>query len=160
MASASLGSMDLLPEPDLHPLYPSPTNIEPLLSPHSGLSPTQKAHLVSHCMTRACVFGDLSVLSYLLSDPNAQTFVDLTARDDDGLGLISTAVLGFGSDSERDVEREECVRLLVSQGADVSGDNGMLLTYYNHNIMLTCIQPAGLLSTTQPSSLLLRLFPI
>lgn len=161
MASASLASMDLSPEPDLHPLYPSPTSIEPLLSPHSGLSPPQKAQLVSHCLTRACVFGDLSVLSYLLSDPHAQTFVDLTVRDDDGLGLISIAVLGFGSESERDVEREECVRLLVSQGADANGDNGMLsILYHSHNTTLMRVQPAGLLSTTQPSSLLLRLYPI
>lgn len=128
MASSSLGQMDLSPEPDLHPLYPSPGYIEPLLSPHSGLAPAQKADLVSHCLTRSCVFGELSVLSYLLADTHAQAYVDLGIRDDDGLGLISTTILGFGSESERDVEREECVRLLIAQGADVNGDNGALVS--------------------------------
>ena len=116
--------MDLSPEPDLHPLYPAPGYIAPLLSAHSGLSPSQKAELVSHCLTRSCVFGDLQVLSYLLGDSQAQAYIDLSIRDEDGLGLISTAILSFGAESERDVEREECVRLLIAQGADMSGDNG------------------------------------
>ncbi|KAF7965893.1 hypothetical protein HWV62_40993 [Athelia sp. TMB] len=115
--------MDLSPEPDLYPLYPSQSQIAPLLSPHSGLAPTQKAALVTHCLARSCVFGDISVLSYLLSDPQAQNHIDLGIRDEDGVGLISTAILGFGSESERDVEREECVRLLVAQGADIQADN-------------------------------------
>jgi hypothetical protein len=124
MASSSLGPMDLAPEPDLHPLYPNPGSIAPLLSPRSGLAPSQKAELVNHCMTRSCVFGDLTVLSYLLADPEAQPFIDLGIRDEDGLGLVSIAILGFGSESERDVEREECIRLLIARGADVSGDSG------------------------------------
>ncbi|KIM75400.1 hypothetical protein PILCRDRAFT_827312 [Piloderma croceum F 1598] len=123
MASSSLGPMDLSPEPDLHPLYPAPGYIAPLLSSRSGLSPPQKAELVSHCLTRSCVFGDLQVLSYLLGDSHAQPYVDLSVCDEDGLGLISITILGFGSESERDVEREECVRLLIAQGADVGGDN-------------------------------------
>lgn len=130
--SLSLGPMDFSPEPDLHPLYPSPGYIAPLLSPHSGLAPVQKTELVTHCLTRSCVFGDLSVLSYLLSDSQAQNYIDLGVRDEDGLGLISTTILGFGSESERDVEREECVRLLIAQGADIQGDNGVFRSSHYH----------------------------
>ncbi|KZP03002.1 hypothetical protein FIBSPDRAFT_769591, partial [Athelia psychrophila] len=72
---------------------------------------------------RSCVFGELSVLQYLLSDAHAQSYIDLGTRDEDGVGLISTTILGFGSESERDIEREECVRLLIAQGADMQGDN-------------------------------------
>jgi len=116
--------LDLSPEPDLHPLYPTPGYVSPFLSPHSGLAPAQKAELVAHCLTRACMFGDLSVISYLLGDSQAQAYVDLSLRDDDGLGLIGLAIHGFGAESERDVEREECVRLLIAQGADVGADKG------------------------------------
>lgn len=124
-ASAVLGTMDLTPEPDLHPLYPSPGQIAHLLSPHSGLDPPQKAILVCHCLSRACLFGDLALLQYILTDRQAQPYVDLSSRDEDGLGLISLAIQGFGSESDREVEREECVRLLIAQGAEVSNaDNG------------------------------------
>ena len=116
--------VDFSPEPDLHPLYPSITYITSLLSSDSGLSPTQRSELVAHCLTRACVFGDLLVLQYLLSDPLAQSHVDLGMRDEDGLGLVSLVIHGFGADSDRDMEREECVRLLVSQGADLRPDEG------------------------------------
>ncbi|KAI8980743.1 DIL domain-containing protein [Trametes punicea] len=120
MSYSAIGPVDLTVEPDLQPLYPTPTQILDLLSPSVGLSPAQKTELVSHCLTRACVFADLALLSFLLSDPQAQAFVDLSTQDEDGLGLISTAILGFGSESERDIEREECVRLLVSEGCDVN----------------------------------------
>ncbi|OBZ79434.1 Dilute domain-containing protein C25B8.08 [Grifola frondosa] len=105
------------------PLYPTAAEIFHLLSPNVGLAPLQKATLVSHCLTRACVFGDLSLLSFLLTDPHAQAYVDLSKQDEDGLGLISVTILGFGSESERDIEREECVRLLVSEGCDVSTED-------------------------------------
>ncbi|KAG1757660.1 DIL domain-containing protein [Suillus lakei] len=120
MIPVSLGPLDFSPEPDLHPLYPSSSFISHSLSPDSGLAPSQKSELVSHSLSRACVFGDLSLLQYLLSDHQSQPYVDLSARDEDGLSLISLATLGFGSESERDVEREECVRLLIAQGADVT----------------------------------------
>ncbi|KAG1864289.1 DIL domain-containing protein [Suillus subalutaceus] len=107
MIPVSLGPLDFSPEPDLHPLYPSSI-------------PSQKSELVSHSLSRACVFGDLSLLQYLLSDHQSQLYIDLSARDEDGLSLISLAILGFGSESERDVEREECVRLLIAQGADAT----------------------------------------
>jgi hypothetical protein len=128
-SSVRLGQFDLSPEPDLHPLYPTPAYISPLLSPHSGLSPPQKAELVAHCLTRACVFGDHSVVSYLLGDSQAQPYVDLGIRDEDGLGLISLAIHGFGAESDHDVEREECVRLLIAQGADISADKGTRLSF-------------------------------
>ncbi|KAG1862195.1 DIL domain-containing protein [Suillus subluteus] len=120
MIPVSLGPLDFSPEPDLHPLYPSSSLISHSLSPDSGLVPSQKSELVSHSLSRACVFGDLSLLQYLLSDHQSQLYIDLSARDEDGLSLISLAILGFGSESERDVEREECVRLLIAQGADAT----------------------------------------
>ncbi|KAI0639675.1 DIL domain-containing protein [Trametes polyzona] len=120
MAPSAIGPVDLTVEPDLQPLYPTPAQISDLLSPSVGLSPSQKAELVTHCLIRACVFADITLLSFLLSDPQAQTYVDLSRQDEDGLGLISIAILGFGSESERDIEREECVRLLVSEGCDVN----------------------------------------
>ncbi|KAJ7487517.1 DIL domain-containing protein [Mycena galericulata] len=122
MASSSLRPMDLSPEPDLHPLYPTTAYIEELLSSNSGLAPAQRAELVTHCMARSCVFGELGVMQYLLSDQQAQTYIDLGVRDEDGVGLVSLAIHGFGAESERDVEREECVRLLIAQGADLAAD--------------------------------------
>lgn len=112
--------LDLTPEPDLKPIYPNPADIDVLLSQDSGLSPTQKTELVSHCLHRACLFGDHQALSYLLTDRQAQSYIDLSVQDDDGLGLISVTIHGFGAESDRDVEREECVRLLVAQGADAN----------------------------------------
>lgn len=127
MPSASLASVQptqISLEPDLHPLYPTAAHTAVLLSSHSGLDPAQKAELVSHSLTRACVFGELSVIQYLLADPQAQAHVDLTIRDEDGLGLIGLTIHGFGAESDRDIEREECVRLLVQQGADLGPDIG------------------------------------
>lgn len=114
----ALAGIDLTPGPDLHPLYPHPSHVSQLLTPSSGLSPAQRVELVTHCLTRACAFGDIQVLTYLLSDPQAQPHVDLNVQDEDGLGLITVAILGFGAESDRDVEREECVRLLIQEGAD------------------------------------------
>ena len=111
-------------EPDLHPLYPTITYIASLLSPNICLSSSQKRELVGHCLSRFCLFGELSGLQYLLSDPQAQSYVDLGYRDDDGVGFVGLVIQGFGADSDRDVEREECVRLLISQGANLGPDNG------------------------------------
>lgn len=139
MGSGALGHLDLTPEPELHPLYPSPSQVAPLLSPHSGLDPSQRMELVSHCLSRACLFGDLGLLQYLLTDQQSRSYIDLGSRDDDGLGLVSQTIQGFGAESERDVEREECVRLLIAQGADIySSDHsawfflvGLENSYYN-----------------------------
>ncbi|KAF7347902.1 hypothetical protein MVEN_01548100 [Mycena venus] len=106
--------LDLSPEPDLHPLYPTTLYIAELLSSNSGLNPDQRAELVTHCMARACVFGELTVIQYLLGDQQAQTFIDLGVRDEDGVGLVSLAIHGFGAESDRDVEREG--------GADLTAD--------------------------------------
>ncbi|KAI3622065.1 dil and ankyrin domain containing protein [Moniliophthora roreri] len=141
--SSSHSSFD--PEPDLQPAYPTPSTLTLTLSSHSGLSPDQKTVLVQHSLTRACVYGDLGLLQWLLVDGTASQYADLSVKDEDGVGLVSLTIHGFGrrspnSDSvgmdimdemdegmgdglERDVEREECVRLLIAQGADVSGDN-------------------------------------
>lgn len=125
MASSSVSPADLAVEPDLQPLYPTPAQIAHLLSPYVGLAPQQKAELVAHCLTRACQFGDMLIMSHLLTDPNAHPFVDLAKKEEDGLGLISTTILSFGAESEREIEREECVRLLVSEGCDVNcADHG------------------------------------
>ncbi|KAF8846301.1 hypothetical protein BDN67DRAFT_891056 [Paxillus ammoniavirescens] len=136
MSSTALCTLDLTPEPDLHPLYPSPSQIGHLLSAHSGLDPSQKAVLVSHCLSRACLFGDLTLLQYLLTDHQGQPYVDLGARDDDGLGFISQTIQGFGSESDREVEREECVRLLIAQGADVQNADNAGWTPLHHAAML------------------------
>jgi len=124
MPTASVQPIDLSPEPDLHPLYPTASLISEQLGSDSGLNPAQKAELVAHCLTRACAFGEFGVVQYLLTDSHAQAYVDLGLRDEDGVNLISLAICGFGGESDRDVEREECVRLLVSQGADIEADKG------------------------------------
>lgn len=116
--------MDFDPEPDLHPLYPTPAHLSGLLSSDSGLDPAQKAELVKHCLKRACLFGDLTLAQFLIRDSQAQTFLDLGAKDEDGVGLVSLTIHVFGGDPDRDIEREECVRLLVSQGADLTADKG------------------------------------
>ena len=121
----AVGRVDFNVEPDLQPIYPTPSQLAHLLSPNVGLSPAQKAELVAHCLTRACVFGDIALLQHLLADPQAQGFLDLAKQDEDGLSLVNVTILGFGSESDREVEREECVRLLISEGADVNlPDNG------------------------------------
>ncbi|KAH9487020.1 Dilute domain-containing protein C25B8.08 [Psilocybe cubensis] len=122
MPAVSAQPIDLTPEPDLHPLYPTVSQISEQLGPNSGLDPSQKAELVAHCLTRACAFGDITVVQHLLTDPQAQAHVNLGLRDEDGVNLISLTICGFGGDSDRDIEREECVRLLVSQGADMTAD--------------------------------------
>jgi len=121
-------SIDIFLEPDLSPLYPVVAHLSTQISFHSGLTPVQKAKLVVHCLTRSCVFGDLSVLQFLLTDSQAQAYVDLGIRDEDGIGLISITIHGFGGDSDREVEREECVRFLASQGADMSADKGNVVS--------------------------------
>lgn len=118
-------------EPDLHPLYPAVPQLSSQVSSQSGLNPTQKARLVAHCLIRSCIFGDFTLLQFLLNDPQTRAYADLGFRDEDGVNLISLAIQGFGGDADRDIDREECVRLLASQGADMSADKGdMTLAIY------------------------------
>ncbi|KAF9040523.1 DIL domain-containing protein [Panaeolus papilionaceus] len=124
MSTSASQTIDLSPAPDLHPLYATVPQVSQQIGRDSGFDPAQKAELIAHCLTRACIFGDIGVVQYLLSDSQAQSYIDLGLRDDDGVSLISLTIHGFGGDSDRDVEREECVRLLVSQGADLGPDNG------------------------------------
>lgn len=112
-------ALALTPDPDLRPLYPSPATLDPLVS-NPSLSSSQKQKVVQHSLIRACTFGDLTLLVYILSDSDARQYVDLSLQDDDGLSLISNVVLGFGAETERDIEREECIRLLVNEKADVN----------------------------------------
>ncbi len=111
----------------LHPIYPAPAILVPLLAPARpdtpALTPAQKAILVAHSVARACLFGDLNLLSFLIADPHARPHLDLAVRDEDGLGLLSVIITSFGIESERDVEREECVRLLVSEGVDINAQD-------------------------------------
>ena len=86
-------------------------------------------------MTRACVFADLSFFQYILRDPQAHPFLDLNYQDEDGLVYISIIIEGFGSESDRDVEREECVRLLITEGADVNiPDKGEFVQHFGSNL--------------------------
>lgn len=107
------------PEPDLHPLYPEPQCVQQLLA-NPGLSPQQKQTLVEHSLLRACTFADLPLLTFLLSDPRPRPYVDLNLRDEDGLSLVSITIVGFGTVTDRHMEREECVRSLVQEGADLN----------------------------------------
>src|SRR6266567_3956476 len=100
MTSPSHHPIDITPGPDLHPIYPSPSTLAPLLEPYSELDSTQKVELVTHSLVRACLFGDLPLLSFLFSDPQSQALVDLGMTDEDGLGLISLTILGFGLESD------------------------------------------------------------
>lgn len=134
--------VNFAPEPDIHPLYPTAPGVSRLLSATSGLTPAQRSTLVSHCMTRACVFADLSFLQYILHDSQAHAFLDLNFQDEDGLVFASVIILGFSQDSDRDVEREECVRLLIAEGADMTiPDKGMcmLLHYLSRRSLMPLV---------------------
>lgn len=124
MTPPELALVDYAPGPDLNPLYPTPQSLLELLD-GSTLTPSQRTSLVAHALLKAVSFGDITLLTFLLRSPLARGLVDLGVRDEDGLGFVSQAITGFGEESDKDVEREEVVRLLVSEGADyTSGDNG------------------------------------
>ncbi|KAF8682365.1 positive myosin-light-chain-phosphatase [Rhizoctonia solani] len=112
------------------PSLPTPALLAVHLSSNSKDTEDQKRALVAHALNRACLFGDQGLITFLLHDPAARALVNLDVQDEDGVSLVSLTIQGFTptleseeSDNERDVEREECVRLLVQQGADIkTGD--------------------------------------
>jgi hypothetical protein len=146
----STDSAKFIPEPDLHPLYPEPQYVEQLLM-DSGLSPQQKQTLVEHSLMRACTFADLPLLTFLLSNPRPRPYIDLDLRDEDGLSLVSIMIVGFGTITNRHMEREECVRSLIKEGADLnSADYGETpIPHADPQPRLTPVQPDGRLYTTQ-----------
>ncbi|KAG8931066.1 hypothetical protein FRC01_001883 [Tulasnella sp. 417] len=118
-------SIDFISEPDLYPIYPTPQTLVELLD-GPALTVEQRRILVAHSLAKAVLFGDIALLTFILRNSLTSSHVDLSVVDDDGLGLVSQAILGFGEESERDIEREESVRLLISEGADIAaGDSGM-----------------------------------
>ncbi|KAH7340418.1 DIL domain-containing protein [Rhizoctonia solani] len=113
----------------LLPSLPTPALLAVHLSSDSKDTEDEKRALVAHALNRGCLFGDQGLLTFLLHDPAARALANLDAKDEDGVSLVSLAIQGFTprleheENDERDVEREECVRLLVQQGADIqTGD--------------------------------------
>lgn len=106
-------------ELDLAPPYPTPASLSQQLA-SKVLSIDQRRSLLNHSLARACLFADLTLLSFLLNTPASRDLVDLHAKDEDGLCIISQSILGFGNaESEGTVDREECIRLLIAQGSPV-----------------------------------------
>ncbi|QRV86292.1 Dilute domain-containing protein C25B8,08 [Ceratobasidium sp. AG-Ba] len=124
------GSTEPVNTEHLTPSLPTPALLAVQLSSHSQRTDEEKKALVAHSLHRACLFGDQGLLTFLLHDPAVRPLVFLDVKDEDGVSLVSLTIQGFtpcldpgDTDLERDVEREECVRLLVQQGADVqTGD--------------------------------------
>ncbi|CAE7213731.1 unnamed protein product [Rhizoctonia solani] len=106
------------------PSLPTPALLAVHLSSDSKATEDEKRALVAHALNRGCLFGDQGLLTFLLHDPAARTLAKLDTQDEDGVSLVSLTIQGFTPKldhevDERDVEREECVRLLVQQGADI-----------------------------------------
>ncbi|KZT61318.1 DIL-domain-containing protein [Calocera cornea HHB12733] len=122
-ASPSVSSLTF--EPDLAPLQPKPIDLLPLLSDPEHIAPSQKRALVAHALRHALVFADLPLLIFLLHDPTSKPSLDLTITDEDGRGVLTVAMMGFGTeDPEREMDREEGCRMLLVAGADiVKGDH-------------------------------------
>lgn len=116
--------IDVWQQHDIAPPWPTPASLTAQLT-NRGLTPSQRVDLVQHSIARACLFADLPLLSFLLESPLSRELVNLSVQDEDGLGLISQSIIGFGDESERDVDREECIRFLVAQKVSVdTPDNG------------------------------------
>ena len=125
---AHLSTSSFVPQPDLHPLYPTPSILSSQLSVSGTLTPEECATLVNHCLIRACVFGNLSLLTFILHDGRCNKWIDLEQRDEDGVTPIGVCIMGFRPhddevDLEREKEREECVRLLIRQGVELSSSD-------------------------------------
>lgn len=133
---------------DLRPLYPTPPLLSHHLSASSTLTPDERRTLVNHSLTRACMFADMVLLTFLLYDDRCNRWLELETQDEDGNSMISSCILGFrgveaGNDVERELEREECVRLLVKEGADLSSADHAGWTPLHHAALLA---PASLIS--------------
>ncbi|PVF94843.1 hypothetical protein CPB86DRAFT_808363 [Serendipita vermifera] len=140
-----------VPALDLHPLYPTPDLLSQHLSGSATLTPEERTTLVNHSLVRSCTFADLTLLTFLLYDERCNKWVDLELRDEDGATLVSVCIMGFRGleaqqeerDSERELEREECVRLLVKEGADLNSMDNSDWTPLHHAALLA---PASLVS--------------
>ncbi|KAE9382501.1 hypothetical protein BT96DRAFT_1010545 [Gymnopus androsaceus JB14] len=77
---------------------------------------------------------ELSILQYLFSDPQAHPFIDLGDKNEDGVGLVSLTIHGFGAESERDVEREEFARQLT-RVEKMDGNHCTMLLFF---LLLLC----------------------
>ena len=134
---AHLSTSTFLPPLDLHPLYPTPNLLSQALDSSSTLTPSERTTLVNHSLSRACLFANLGLLTFLLKDERCNRWVELEGRDEDGATAVSVCIMGFRGatelgkadqtqdegeevEVERELEREECVRLLVKEGADLT----------------------------------------
>lgn len=122
---AHLSTSSFIPQPDLHPLYPTPLILSSQLSVSSTLTPGECTTLVNHSLIRACTFGDLALLTFILNDGKCNKWADLELKDEDAVTPIGICIMGFrpndgDADLEREMEREECVRMLIKQGVELS----------------------------------------
>lgn len=154
---AHLSTSSFIPQPDLHPLYPTPSGLSSQLSVSSTLTPGECTTLVNHSLIRACVFGNLPLLSFILHDAKCNKWADLELKDEDGVTPIGVCIMGFrphdgDADLEREMEREECVRLLIKQGVELSTTDNCESRAYSrcfHGCLFLMSQPVGLPSTMQ-----------
>ena len=117
-------------ELDLSPPYPTVVSLLPQLS-NKVFTSDQRRSLVKHALGRASLFADLTLLTFILQHPLSKDLVDLTAQDEDGLNIISQSIVCFGEESDRSVDREECIRLLILHGAAIdTPDNSMGSAHY------------------------------
>jgi hypothetical protein len=145
---AHLSTSSFIPQPDLHPLYPTPSILSSQLSVSSTLTPGECTTLVNHSLIRACVFGDLPLLSFIIHDGKCNKWADLELKDEDGITPIGVCIMGFrphdsDADLEREMEREECVRLLIKQGVELSTTDNCespgRLSLSSRLFMLSCL---------------------
>src|SRR5258708_9403053 len=114
---------------DLSPPYPTPASLTVQLT-STVLSVEQLKQLVQHSISRACLFADLSLLNFLLESDVSKNYVDLNFKDEDGLCIISQSIIGFGEQNDCCVDREECIRALMSCGASIdTADNCKCLAF-------------------------------
>ncbi|KIM30850.1 hypothetical protein M408DRAFT_271449 [Serendipita vermifera MAFF 305830] len=145
---AHLSTSSFIPQPDLHPLYPTPLILSNQLSVSSTLTPAECTTLVNHSLIRACTFGDLALLTFILHDGKCNKWADLELKDEDNVTPIGICIMGFrpndgDADLEREMEREECVRLLIKQGVELSTTDNSGWTPLHHAALLA---PASLVS--------------